>query len=191
MTNQFTTEIFVKPYVARHLQNLYGDPVDLSYHRELHRMMVDGLKKGSAVGSAQESGQLTTPVRIRISEYEFYHYGWEIPPREALALNNRIENEIKLMVRMFISNYLVYGFTITKAIRNFQRLFDLPEDVFPYETIKKDFYRNGYKFDENIMDELLMKIHKTLAKNVETLVPRLGHHILKNLKDEPQKTGLS
>lgn len=180
--SEFTAIIHLKPYVARHLQNLYGDPVNLSPNRDLHRFFVDCLKRGDPEHTNKTPKQLDTPVKIKISEYEFYHYGWEISLTDVLALNNRVENDIKLMLRLWIGNYKIYGFPISKAIKDFQRIFDFPEDVFPYETIKKDDYRNGIKLEKDLMDEFLQKIQKTLAKNFEDFVPRSGQQILKNQK---------
>lgn len=180
--SEFTTEIHLKPYVVRHLQNLYGDPVNLSKNKDLHRFFIECLKRGDPEHTNKKPSQMSTPCKMRISEYEFYHYGWEISLADALSINNRVENDIKLILRLFIGNYKIYGFPTSKAIKDFQRIFHLPEDVFPYETIKKDDYRNGIKLEKSLMDEFLAKIQKTLAKNFETFVPCSGQQIIKNLK---------
>jgi len=153
MSSEFTIGLHLKPYVKRYLINNFGDPVNLYCveGQDLKELMIQFLKKSCRKNDKRiKLTTLNKETRIRISESDFYRYGWEISKTDMLKFNNRIESLIKFYARCFIAFDKSFGVPISISIRSFQDEYGFSEEDFPYETIKKDFDRNGHyiKFDK-------------------------------------------
>lgn len=62
-------------------------------------------------------------------------------------------------------NYAL-GTPINKSIERFQKRFKFDEDVWRYDAIKKDFYRNGQVEIVDFENEIFMKIEKIIMRNL-------------------------
>jgi hypothetical protein len=166
MQNDFTVGIYLKSYVSKHLTNLFGDPVNL-YHesgrgRELRYLMLDSLRKPCYKYEKRiHNHSFEVETRFVISNNDFYHYGWYISKTDMLRMNSRVEAKIKLAMRNFIAFQQSYGISISDSIKSFRDYYNFDEDCFPYETIKKDFYRNNRYFNYETMQNL-MDAHKEI-----------------------------
>jgi hypothetical protein len=153
MKSQFTVGIILKPYVRKYILNRFGDPADL-YSKEgeaLKIRMIEMLKKPCLRNEKRINEEnMGIETRFCISESDFYRHGWEISKTDMIRFNRFIENEIKFYSRCYIAFEKSFGVPIATSIRNFQHEFEFTEEDFPYETIKKDFDRNGQyiKFDK-------------------------------------------
>ena len=84
-----------------------------------------------------------------ISKDDFYRYGWEMSKSNMLKFNSAVEDEIKFICRLWIMNDKSHGVQLKKSIEDFQKQFGFSEEEFGYETIKKDYLRNGQNHEIN------------------------------------------
>lgn len=153
MNSDFTIGLQLKPYVHQYLVNNFGNPVNLYGPGSINLKiaLIEILKKRSTrYEKRTKLSYLTKETRFVISKNDFYRYGWEVTKTDMIKFNNRVEALVKFYARNYIGFDKSLGIPISKSIRNFQDEFDFPEDVWPYDTIKKDFDRNGayVKFDK-------------------------------------------
>lgn len=146
MNKDFTIGLFLKPYVHQYLVNKFGNPVNLydSQGGDLKNFLIGLLKKPSAKYEKRiKLRYLTHETRIVISKSDFYRYGWEITKTDMIKFNNWVESQIKFYARCYISFDKSLGIPISRSIRNFQDEFEISEDLWSYDSIKKDFDRHG------------------------------------------------
>lgn len=153
MSEEFTIGLYLKPYVHKYLVNNYGDPVNLYGQNgdDLKSFLIGILKKPST--RYEKRTQLTFQsheTRFIISKSDFYRYGWEVTKTDMIKFNNKVEALVKFYSRCYIAFDKSMGIPISRSIRNFQNEFGFTEDLWSYESIKKDFDRNGsyIKFDK-------------------------------------------
>ena len=145
-SQKFTISIQVKPYVKRFLQINYGTPVDFSEDPVCNRFFQQLLKKPNTLRDNAYPDNLANyseTVEVIISEHDFYHYGWELTKTNTIAFGKFFEDKVKMMMRTIVGITNGLGVPINKSIERFQTRFKFDEDVWRYEAIKKDFYRNG------------------------------------------------
>jgi len=147
--DQITVEVFVKPYVAKYLENNYGSPVDLSLCTNIRKIFLQFLTNPSSeydkrIDAKTDNGA-RKPVYIIISEYEFYNYGWELTLTNMLNFNGMIEEIIKTRMHDYMFILETIEKKITRRIQIFRDDLGFSEDDFTYDAIKKDFYRHRIK----------------------------------------------
>lgn len=169
MAEPYTIGISLKSYVARHVMNEFGDPADL-YCKEGKYLMdyiKTCLKRPKTFNDSKiDLNNLSVETRFVISQHDFYSCGWDVSKTHMLMINNRIEGTVKFLSRNYITIMKSFGIPINVAIRNFQREYDLPEEVFPYDTIYKDFERNGNYQKDNNIERHIKNIRKILVTNL-------------------------
>ena len=69
-------------------------------------------------------------------------------------------------MRLIVGTQIGLGMSINKSITYFQKKFSFPEDVWPYDSIYKDFYRNGYSEIVDFDNEIFNKFHKIIMRNL-------------------------
>lgn len=152
MNSDFTIELYLKPYVHKYLTSNYGDPVNLyESDNELKNYLIGLLKKPSNRYEKRIKLTLQTKeTRFIVSKSDFYRYGWVITKTDMIKFNNKVEALVKFYARCYIAFDKSFGVPISKSIRKFQKEFGFSEDIWSYESIKKDFDRNGsyVKFDK-------------------------------------------
>lgn len=173
---RFTVTVPVKSYVYQFLLLNYGDPVDFSFHPKLHSFFTDLLSK-------EDSTEHWTPtwtgyshsIQIRITERTFYHHGWTISKQSIFKFGAEFENRVKFLMRHVVAMHYGYGLPINISIAKFQDDFGFPEDIWSYDSIKKDFYRHGHKYQinyQNIFFNFQNNILRTLS-DLGTVSPNL------------------
>ena len=65
--------------------------------------------------------------------------------------------------------YVALGIPPYISINKFQQRFQFDENFWQYETIKKDFYRNGMKDPLDFNNEIFNKIEKIVLHNLYEL----------------------
>ena len=81
-------------------------------------------------------------------------------------------------MRSFVGVYVALGLPPYKSINKFQERFEFDETYWPYESIKKDFYRNGSNdkidFEGEIFDKIEKIVLRTLSDSgtISTLAKR-------------------
>lgn len=149
MAEPFIIGIILKPYVSRYLINNFGDPVDLYCRkgRKLKKLMIECLMSKEKRFDKRIIQDENNETSLVISKDDFYRYGWEMTRSNMLKFNYAVEDEIKFICRLWIMNDKSHGVQLKKSIEDFQIQFGFTEEEFPYETIKKDYLRNGQNLE--------------------------------------------
>ena len=169
---KFTVSIPVKPYVNRYLEINYGGPIDFTSDPSSNKFFQDLLRKPDSSRDRQYPDTIftyTEVVLVLISEHDFYRYGWELTKTDIVAFGKRFEEQAKILMRSMIGVYHGLGLPVFKCIYKFQNRFQFDEDVWKYEAIKKDFYRNGYKEQIDFDNEIFNKIEGIVLRNLYEL----------------------
>ena len=171
-TNKFFVQIQCKPYVCQFLTENYGYPINLSKNPEAHKFFTKLLHVPSYRREHSYPPQICTYtelIEVVISEHDFYHYGFELTRTDTVAFGKFFENKAKLYMRSMVGVYHAVGLPIHNSIRKFQERFNYDEETWSYQTIKKDFYRNGSKHVINFDDEIYYKLEKIILRNLYKL----------------------
>ncbi len=159
----------VKPYVKRFLELNYGDPVDLKNDKKLYKLFRRCLIKPQITYDntrcAEISNYYNENVNIIISEDDFYRYGWELSKTDIVAFGREIESNVKFFMKNIVSYYTSH-MDFSKAINIFQEKYGFTEDIWSYESIKKEFQRNGLKMKIEFKTEITEKIEKIILLNL-------------------------
>jgi hypothetical protein len=169
MANRFYVNLQCKPYVKRFLEINFGNPADFTSDYTLKCMVRQSLKK-PVTKDDKKYGSLSTryteTLQIQISEDDFYRYGWELTKSDTVAFGREIEDRVKFMMRTLVAvNFSLNG-SIKTSIFGFQKRFSFGEDIWPYDSIKKEFYRNGAHDLINFNDEIFNKIENIILENL-------------------------
>lgn len=175
-----------KPYVRQFLIQNFGDPVNFYsqstpytylFRSSLH-LPDDPEGKASArrgkrpkpnINPCFANSYLDVPVEFVISEHDFYRYGWEMLPIHITALNTIFEQAAKLFMRTSITIDTAISGSLATSIRRFQDRYGYPDDIWNYQSIKKDLDRNTIRSELEFDTEIYDKIQKILMHNLYKL----------------------
>lgn len=169
---KFFVSIPVKPYVKRFLEKKYNLPVDFSGNPRDNAFFQKLLSKPDSSRDKQYPDIICTyteDVEVVISEHDFYKYGWELTKTDTVAFGKHFEDQAKLLMRNFVGVYHSLGLPYKNSITRFQQRHNFDEDVWSYQTIKKDFFRNGTVEDLDFEIEIFNKIDKIIMRNLYSL----------------------
>jgi hypothetical protein len=182
MADQFYLIVACKPYVKRFLEINFGNPVDLSGDIMLRTMIRQSLKKPDKKFDkilGEMSCRYCETIRVKISDDEFYRYGWELSKSDTVKFGKEIESRVKFMMRTLVAVNLSLNGSIKMSIIHFQDRFEFQEDVWPYDTIKKEFFRNGIHDQIDFNDEIFNKLENIIMVNLSkkgTVLPQALKH---------------
>ena len=169
---RFTVSIPVKPYIRRFLEINYGLPVDFSNHAFQNKHFRDLLAHRICHNDRKIPDQFSTyteNIEILICEKDFYKHGWELTKTNIVAFGSFYEDRAKFLMRQNIGISIALGIPLNKSINKFQQRFGFYEDVWHYESIKKDFYRNSTNTVLDYEDEIFSKMQNILLRNLYDL----------------------
>ena len=172
MPEKFVVTLPVKPYVKRFIEINYGFPANFTSSPDVNRFFLSLLKKPDNSLDKRYSEQMfnyTALMEVSISQHDFYHYGWELTRTDIIAFGKYFEEKTKFMMRSFVGVYVAAGMPIFKSINLFQERFLFDDVHWDYQTIKKDFYRNGTNAKIDFGKEIFGKIDEILLRNLYTL----------------------
>lgn len=164
MAETYNVDVIVKPYVARYLVNNCGNPVDLSKLPKINSLLKNILRKPLFRNESLKMPSNSSYVRIQISQDTFYRYGWDLSRTDMMFFNSEIEKEIKFIMRYYVSMRAALGYTVARCIRDFQEWFNMPEDVWSFDAIKKDIDRNTSARRDNDVEMFLEALDKKMNK---------------------------
>jgi hypothetical protein len=169
MATQFFVNVQCKPYVKRFLEINFGNPADLSYDYTLKNLLRRCLKKpvkklDKKLGLL--STRYTATIQVKISEDEFYRYGWELTKTDTVTFGQEIEERVKFMMRTMVAVNISLTGSIKMSIFRFQDRYCYGEDIWPYDSIKKEFYRNGCHDQIDFNEEVFNKIEHIILENL-------------------------
>lgn len=169
---EFYVSLPCKPYVKRFLEINFGDPVDLSADQRLKKMFVSMLRKPNTRydnNMGKMNIRYSETIDVLISEDIFYRHGWELTKTDTVNFGREIEDRAKLLMRNTVALNLAVTGSIKVGISRFQDRFGFSEDVWPAESIKKDFYRNGQHEIIDFEKEIFQKIEKLILVSLSGL----------------------
>ena len=164
-----TITIPVKPYVKRFLEINYGDPVDFSHDSYYQAKVREMVRKPNSRRDKMYSDRLTnysTFVKVMISEDDIYRYGCELTKTDIVRFGKLIEARAKFMMRLMVGLNIAIGRSIKNSILSFQDRYFFDENIWPYQSIKKDFFRNGTPHRINFDEEIFGKVEKIFLDNL-------------------------
>lgn len=171
-TPKFFVIVRAKPYVRRFLEINYNYPVSFVGDPAAHRFLQGLLSKPNKSEDYKYSDNICTyteEVEIVISEHDFYRYGFELTHTDTVAFGRFFEDRAKTLMRNMVGMYAGLGTPINKSIEKFQDRFGFNEDTWSYQTIKKDFYRNGLLHRIDFDVEIFKKMEKIILRNLYNL----------------------
>ncbi len=169
---KFTVSIPVKPYIKRFLEINYGFPVDFTYHAYHNKHFRQLLSHKVTHNDKKISDNFCTYteiVEVLICEKDFYRYGWELTKTNTVAFGSFYEDRVKFMMRHHVGTFVGLGLPINKSISKFQNNFGFTEDIWQYQSIKKDFYRNGSSCIIDYDCDIFNKMQNILLRNLYDL----------------------
>lgn len=172
MPQTFVVTVPVKPYVKRFIEINFGSPANFTTNVEENKFFLSLLRKPDTSRDKQYPEQLfnyTATIEIVISQHDFYRYGWELTRTDVVAFGKHFEEKTKFMMRSFVGVYVAAGMPIFKSINLFQERFLFDDTHWDYQSIKKDFYRNGTNAKIDFGNEIFSKIDEILLRNLYTL----------------------
>ena len=119
----------------------------------------------------------TTETTILIQSDDFYRHGWELSKADTIAFGRIVESRAKFIMRNIVSMYTAYMST-KKAIFRFQEKFGYTENIWPYDSIKQDFFRNGAPLHHDLNNEIVEKIENIFLDNLSNLGTICPQYIL-------------
>ena len=161
---KFSINIPCKAYVKRFLELNYGMPVDFTKDKTLYPEFRKRLEKKNTRYDNRYEGckfaRYTDSVNIKISQDDFYRFGWELSKTDIIDFNRQMEARAKTFMYVIVSNRLAINMNLTDAISYFQDTFNFPEEVWPSESINKDCQRNLTVTKNEILNNISKQIDK-------------------------------
>jgi hypothetical protein len=168
----FTVTLPVKSYIKIFLEANCGAPVDLAKLPGLKLNFRRYLKKPSIRHDYKYENLpriYKDTVAIIITEDDFYRYGWELTKTDIINFGKEIESIAKFFMRNMVGLDLCSGLPIKKSIEKFQATYGFSENDWSYETLKKDFYRNGEHLSVDFKNEISNKLQNIIMENLSLL----------------------
>lgn len=89
------------------------------------------------------------PVRIGISEYDFYHYGWEVSPMQEIRFSRLVRNiVIDECLRSVALLRASFSVPLSQAINAYTIYYDIADEDIHYETLRKIYQRKYRRIEE-------------------------------------------
>lgn len=168
----FTLLLQTKPYVHHFLTSNFGEPANLSTDPRLNALFRRCLKKPSGRNKKKLKPlrlvKYTCQSRIIISADDFYRYGWELTKTDTILFGRELENRAKFLMRSMVSLYMVF-MSQKEAILLFKERFGYTDEVWSFESIRKDYSRNGPDEKVDFMAEITEKTEKIFLGNLSEL----------------------
>ena len=190
MKSDFSLQIPCKPYVRHYLVQNFGHPVNL-YQGDnpflpLLKLLLNSQKRDKYPARKLSAQIYSQSVSILLSEDDFLRVGFDLSRIGAIVFNKEVERSFKHMMHVIVAiNFTFYG-NLETAIDRFTLDFDIPEDTWPHESIRKDFMRHAavHRFNfKNTISENLTKIFLTQLSEIGTV----GNLTLKEYERNAQK----
>ena len=158
-----TVDIYVKKYVKTYLEAKYGKTIFLN--EKLKDKFLEYLKDKNTLRDAIYTDRYPydQKICIALSEYEFYHYGFNYTKTNMVRFSKFVEYEIKQQSRLFGALFKSFGMTYAKGIKVFQKTYHLSEEDFNLENAYKDIQRNGIQIND-VMEDKIVEILATIGK---------------------------
>ena len=164
-----------KPYVRQFLLHNYGvndpqwpDLITIVKDEFIYQQFRSRLTHASGRYDSRygDLSRYSTKVQIEIKKDDFYRYGWALTETDTVSLCGIFEARAKSFLCTYLDIHRALGVPLSTAIRNFQDKYDFPEDVWPYDSIRREYSRNGPKESIPMVNEFFNIINKILMVNL-------------------------
>jgi hypothetical protein len=162
MNSDFSIQIPCKPYVKHYLIQNFGSPVNL-YKADnpflpFLKLILNNQKRDKYPTRTLNQSIYCESVSILLSEDDFLRVGFDISRAGAVVFNKEVERAFKHMMHVIVAINFTFHGNLETAIEQFTNDFDIPEDVWPHESIRKDFTRHSaihsFNFNQTIFESL-------------------------------------
>ena len=162
MSNHVTFTIPCKPYVNHFLVHNYGDPVNL-YQQDNPYLPLLKLLLKKPPKDKNSTRPINSPVyqvqtRIILSMDDFLVIGYDMSRMAIIIFNKEVERNVKHIMHVIVGINYSFCSKLSEAIDKFTSDFDIPEDVWPHESIRKEFMRNStlahFDLKQTVMEKL-------------------------------------
>ncbi len=155
----YTTTIKVLPLVFRYISENYvckQNAFDV-FNTPLYYLISSGLSRSNIAIPSRISAkyQSYVPIRIHITEWDFYHYGWEMTPLQQIRLSNIVKSQI---IREICEKAMVlHCYTHIPreaAIRELMSQNYFEEEELSLASVKKHYQRHFLKQEEKLIENI-------------------------------------
>lgn len=168
---KFTLRLHALPHVAHFLQNRYGTPVQLDteslFYMHLREIVSRRPDKDLPQHKPLGLEKYTQELEVVVPQVFYARYGLFMTKTNTIKFNKFCTEYIKDVVRMEM--YSSFALTGRKEIGYdvaMQKL-DLTPDVFPYETVKKDFQRFRKRKPGLFSKKFLQSLSPILSREIK------------------------
>jgi hypothetical protein len=130
--------------VRQYLINKYGEKMNIPNSDLVKALVFSLLQRNTAKDDSDITLQFyTTKVELLLDLDQALRFGLHLSKTSARNINLTIEKIIHEQLHHFLEFYIgAAGYTEKSAIEAFQQIYNFPEEVYPYDTIKKHYQRH-------------------------------------------------
>lgn len=150
----YNVDINVDPLVVKWLDARFRKPNGIYEMKDscwygLVSMALCQSAKAKRESVLPEKYRRFSPVKIRITEYDFYHYGWEVNATQEIRLSRLLKRVIEdEILRNAAIMRARYDMPLSQAINAITVFYNLTEDDVKFETLRKTYRRNYTGMEE-------------------------------------------
>lgn len=169
----FFLELPVKPYVKQYIILNYGNPANFSTNKFIHERFRKCLSNPSRrFNKRVEKSPIcrhTETIKIILSQDEFYRYGWELSPTDIISFGKLMEHQAKFLMHNMVSFYMAL-MNERDAILTFQNNFGFTEEIWPFDSLKKNYSRSvKHTAKFSYTKDLTAKLESLLLTNLSNV----------------------
>ena len=150
----YSISMKVDPLVARWLESHFKTKRgvfhlgDSCYYGLVSAVLCQSARVGAPFVVPDKYGRFL-PVRICITEYDFYHYGWEVSVTQELRFSRIVRN---IVVDDCLRNVAIlrarYNVPVSQAISTYLVYYGFSEEELHFETLRKTYRRRYLGVEE-------------------------------------------
>lgn len=103
---------------------------------------------------------------------------------DTVYFGRELENRVKFLMRNIVSMYMAF-MPQKNAIMLFQENFGYTEEIWSYDSIKKDYFRNGPHQRVDFLKEITIKTEHIILGNLSDL-GTISHKLVKDYERNKQ-----
>lgn len=152
MKGYVPVDIPTKRYLCAWVHSKLGDKPVMSETHHIGSKLNDLLHcKRNFRRSEYSSKAYPVTMRVYINKNTYRNKGCNLHETNIIAMNSYMESLFKEHVHFFLDTYVELTESLEASVELLREKFGIDEDEFPYETIKKDYYRYRQKITHKKM----------------------------------------
>lgn len=136
MALQISITLPCKPYVAHYLRTKFGNTANIDRSSAEGKMLFNLLERARHETDLK-AAKYSHHVDVLLAEGIYLRHGWELTPTAITEFNNWLEEILKERFMVHVDALTSVGLKKAEAIRQWQDVYNFPEDVWKFETLKK------------------------------------------------------